>query len=147
MCEKEWLQCYYDFSNLNNIESISYFTLIWNVFEKKCCAGYARMDIHPQRIANATHATDKIVEEVFNYFKNRYISVENLDTEYFKQFKFPEAKKNEVRNIFLTPSVDKENKVLALLYIAFRLRNNLYHGEKEVNNLYAWNAPYKLDSY
>ena len=40
-------------------------------------------------------------------------------------------------------SSSNQEKMEALLRIAFRLRNNLYHGEKEVSKLYDQNENFK----
>ena len=40
-----------------------------------------------------------------------------------------------------TPSI--KDKIQSILYIAFRLRNNLYHGEKDVSTLYDQNENFK----
>ena len=66
-------------------------------------------------------------------------------TSTFDSFEFKSGdKKDVVKRILLEgESSSNQEKMEALLRIAFRLRNNLYHGEKEVSKLYDQNENFK----
>jgi hypothetical protein len=89
-----------------------------------------------------------IVDSVFTYFKDRYFPNGVMD-EKFQTFKFGRNENNgRIYKEFIqnklcdsTPSI--KDKIQSILYIAFRLRNNLYHGEKDVSTLYDQNENFK----
>ena len=49
----------------------------------------------------------------------------------------------ETDNKELKEETTNQEKLQSLLYIAFRLRNNLFHGSKEVEKLYEQNENFK----
>lgn len=149
--EKQWLEenAYYSKLDEEQLKSIFYFTLIWNIFEKECCNKFAKIDIHPFQLSNKfSELIDvTLLEDIFQYFKGRYIE-NNKETEIFQDFKF-DRNNNEnhykiyVKEILLSESPTTKLKIIALLYIAFRLRNNLFHGEKPVERLYEQNENFR----
>jgi hypothetical protein len=88
-----------------------------------------------------------LLNEIFQYFKNRYI--ENGDAnDIFNRFDFGREPasttyKNFVKDRLLKEETTNQEKLQSLLYIAFRLRNNLFHGSKEVEKLYEQNENFK----
>ena len=148
MTEKKWFEekRYYDNIDENRLKSIFYFSLIWNIFEKECCDNYASIGIHPKRIAeNITVDTINIekLRYIFYYYQTRYFS-DNQVTESFRNFDFGRGVnsvnyKRNVSDILQYDNPDIKQILEALLLIAFRLRNNLFHGIKEVERLYEQN--------
>jgi len=151
MNEKEWLENNRHYNELDEskLTSIFYFTLIWNLFEKKCCNRNATIGTHPENISQSvSHLIGEEINRTYDYFRNRYI----LDTStrsLFNSFVFgqgdkAEGYKNFVHEKLNDPDSSQNEKLKTLLYIAFRLRNNLYHGEKDVAKLYAQNENFKM---
>lgn len=149
--EKLWLEqnAFYTELDEEKLKSIFYFTLVWNIFEKECCNKFAKIDIHPMQLSNeySERIDITLLESIFQYFKDRYIE-DSEETEIFRDFKF-DRNNNEnqykiyVKEILLSESPTTKLKIIALLYIAFRLRNNLFHGEKQVERLYDQNENFK----
>jgi len=145
--EKMWLENnrYYPTLDESKLTSIFYFALIWNLFEKNCCGGNAHINRHAQEIADSY--TEKIMEmlpSIWTHFQTRYVQY-GKTTSIFDSFEFkPGDKKEKVKEALLANSTSSnQEKVNALLRIAFRLRNNLYHGEKDVSKLYDQNENFK----
>lgn len=147
MQEKEWLQNnrYYSELDEDKLKSVFYFSLIWNVYEKEMCGKYGGIGKHPKK--HARNLADKIDEnilmEVFNYFKNRYV-LNGEATPHFITFEFNKDEiKAEVFECLSSANPSNKDKLKALLCIAFRLRNNLFHGEKPVEKLYEQNENFR----
>ncbi|NCB82579.1 MAG: hypothetical protein EOM38_09305 [Bacilli bacterium] len=132
------------------LKNIFYFTLVWNVFEKECCGNDARIKQHPRSLAESRQSRmeQTIVDSVFIYFKDRYFPNGVMD-EKFQTFKFGRNEndrsqyKEFVQNKLCDSNPSSKDKIQSLLYIAFRLRNNLYHGIKDISILYDQNDNFK----
>lgn len=152
MNELEWLKAnryYPEDIDESKLKNIFYFTLIWNLFEKECCNSDAKINSDPKEIAEKVYdrIETELLDQVFEYFQNRYVN-EGKTNNLFENFKFGKnGNDGKVYKEFvkdkLTEDSEQKNKVQALLYIAFRLRNNLYHGIKDVSKLYGQNENFR----
>lgn len=151
MTPKKWLEDNMYYGNIDEakLKNIFYFTLVWNIFEKECCNKNALIGTYPKKLAEKLF--DKIdvtvVNTIYDYFKNRYI-VDSDVNDIFISFDFGKEHaaieyKAFVQEKLLSHVPDNKEKLQALLYIAFRLRNNLYHGIKKVEKLYEQNENFK----
>jgi len=150
--EKKWLEGnrYYSALDESKLTSIFYFTLIWNLFEKELCGNDAAIRTHPKMVAEkySDALADKLVEEVYSHFLDRYVENGQI-TPLFNGFKFGrnaqdgQRYKDFVSETLLSVEACRIKQVQALLYIAFRLRNNLYHGIKDVSKLYEQNENFR----
>lgn len=146
--EKCWIEQHQYFPTIdeNKLKSVFYFSLIWNLFEKKCCGQFARIEKHPEELSRQLHCKINygLLNEIYCYFKNRYIENGSIK-QIFKNFKFARNAddnnefKRKVQECLLKIEPEPGEKLEALLLIAFRLRNNLFHGTKEVARLYEQN--------
>lgn len=147
MKEKTWLEksrFYYEVDEAQ-LQSIFYFSLIWNIYEKELCGRHASIQTHPAK--NSKEYNNKIDENVLNsvfeFFKTRYISDGQPNSQY-ATFEFnSNLIKNEVVECLSGSKQSNEEKLKALLSIAFRLRNNLFHGVKVVHKLYEQNENFR----
>ena len=146
----KWIQkkYYYNEFNEQNIKEILYFTLIWNIFENECCDREAKISTHPKEIAqNINGVSEERINQIFDYFKNRYITNETIN-KIFRNFSFDKNNtcneyKKFVKEKLEAQEVTLKEQIQSLLYIAFRLRNNLYHGVKDVKKLYEQNENFR----
>lgn len=148
MTELEWLQNnrYYHELDESKLKSVFYFGLIWNVYEKELCDqdGKIRQHSEDHSMIFAEKLNPNLLARVFGYFKNRYVSNNGLPTEHFKTFEFQiEHVKTEVYGYLSSANPSNRDKLKALLCIAFRLRNNLFHGIKDVDKLYEQNENFR----
>lgn len=147
--EIEWLKRdrgYYEFDP-EKLANIFYFSLIWNLFEK------AIEEVRGKGISikNSPHITQKyssrikpeILQICWEHFWKRYIEGGQPKT-VFNDFIFNAGdNKAQVIKTLQADNPTEEEKLEAILRIIFRLRNNLYHGEKEVEKLYEQNENFK----
>jgi len=120
---------YYD------IKPVLDFALMWNLFESKFCNRDANVGCL-ERISTeyVTLINDDIVNDCIEYFSNRYIRNNELNTT-FNSVKIPPSKFELVKSVLIGQTADKKNKIEIILLIAYRFRNNLFHGEKELRKL------------
>lgn len=153
--EKKWFEQNWEHGELDEskIESIFYFTVIWPIFERKLCRKKAQMKKDSISLASDYHSIlDRgVLNRVFTHFRSRYLYIGGSPTDIFNAFVFDLSGDNTTKNkykeeVLTTLGVENpgsEEKLRALLYISFRLRNNLYHGEKETEKLYSQNENFR----
>ena len=132
---KEQLTCYEDSNNfLQSRRFLFEFAVIWNIFEKKKMRNHASIFDVSDFVERLPSIDNININEIFEYFKNRYTNNPNY-ANLFEALRWRDKekdKKDETHRILLDKdSIDKD-KVKAVLYIIFRLRNNLFHGEKSI---------------
>lgn len=150
--EKEWLEqnWIHDILDEKKIQSILYFTLIWNIFERKVCKKDVSISNYRTEIVDRyfEQLDEVLVDNIFGYFKERYLDNSNSVNSVFENFKFnivgsENFYKATVRNSILARNPSKQEKIEALLFIISRLRNNLYHGEKKTKEFYGQNDNFR----
>ncbi len=132
---KEQLTCYEDSNNfLQSRRFLFEFAVIWNIFEKKKVRNHASIFDVSDFVERLPSIDNININEIFEYFKNRYTNNPNY-ANLFEALRWRDKekdKKDETHRILLDKdSIDKD-KIKAVLYIIFRLRNNLFHGEKSI---------------
>lgn len=137
-----WLNNYFPNApefNREDIKAVTDFSLMWNLFEFDM--GNRNMNI--QRIIEcASKIADKtpgnnFYDEFYQYFKHRYVNEDNTINNLFEQLRFrPGDKKDFVADVLLDNENSAASKIEAILIILFRLRNNLFHGEKQLHNIH-----------
>jgi hypothetical protein len=147
MQEKGWLQnnLYYHELDESRLMSIFYFSLIWNLYEKELCAKNGKIGEHPENHSQtfAEKVDQNQLIRIFDYFKQRYV-LDGQPTDHFNTFEFKsEPIKNEVFGYLSSANPSNKDMLNALLCIAFRLRNNLFHGVKDVEKLYEQNENFR----
>ena len=112
------------------------FSLMWNLFERDACV----RDANPTSIEKAVNKAfaDGILsaqpfQEHLTYFRNLANRHGPGLEPYFAALKLTNERAKYVVGGVLNGSLnDPNNVVYALLLIAHRIRNNLFHGEKDV---------------
>jgi hypothetical protein len=114
---------------INDIDDIKDFTLLWNLFEAIFCNKNANM----YKIDNIIDRhIDKLIEsdyqKTFEYFYDRY---KNDDVK-FRALKLTKPYQNLVKKVLDDTFTDKNNRLKFIMAIIYRYRNNLFHGEKDM---------------
>ncbi len=135
----EWFESVY----FNHSETFSYeelkpimgFPLLWNLFESELCSRNANYDCL-NSISNrfSTNLSNDTIAECVEYFKDRYVQNGVLNS-LFSSVNVPQNKMDIINDVFIEDTTEKTRKIEALLIIAYRFRNNFFHGEKELRNL------------
>lgn len=139
----EWLNREFIFAGVDfhdpRLQPIYTFALIWNLFEKAACGRNAslssiRQSVEKANKAGALHAANYM--PYVEYFRGRYLedkSIQNLA----HQLRIKDDRSRELmKEVFVDNTRELDKVVGALLLIAYRIRNNLFHGEKELHFLY-----------
>jgi hypothetical protein len=115
---------------------ILHFSLMWNLFEKDACgknASPANIKKAVQALSTAGKLSIEPFAEHLAYFRDR-AQRDGMTIElYLDALKMINAEaRQRVGGVLSATLSDSNNAVHALLLIAHRIRNNLFHGEKEV---------------
>lgn len=132
----EWLQ--YKAPGFNQLsdeelEAVSDFSFLWSLFEARILdssgsAGRIRRAVHDWHASGMLEA-DALDEELA-YFRQRYFAnghfTYHFDHLHLRRNDFEEV----VRAVIDGTDNDPRNRVIAILILVFRFRNNLFHGLK-----------------
>lgn len=141
--EIDWLKKYKSYGefSLAKISSILIFSYIWNLFEKDVCNKNAQIRNVSQYIDPLVYIDKRseVIDDLWSYFKNRYTDKSNVSDK-FESFVFnDDCIKEKVKESLLNNCATTTEKMETMLRIVFRLRNNLFHGEKDITKLYEQN--------
>lgn len=126
------------------LEPILSFTLMWNLFETVVCSRNAS-DRAIRQSVNRAYDAGLLKHEDFGdflaFFRKRYVEDGNIEELPGRLLSSRGSTSREQAHIVLLEDVlkgestDVHNVVFSLLFIAYRIRNNLFHGEKNVFTL------------
>lgn len=112
-----------------DLEIAGNFLILWSLFEKEFCNTNANKPKLKEIAKNNYNRFNKIIlKEVFAGMAKRY-----EDEKCFKDLRFSsEAIKIGVKNMLDNDTATDEEKLRVILYIIYRYRNNLFHGNKKL---------------
>ena len=109
------------------------FAMIWNLFEDRCMGKKAQISKVNNLVESLISINNLEVDAIFDYFKDRYKVADNIyNTESLSWRSNEKTYRNFVIEKFRDTQCSHQDKIKAVLYIIFRLRNNLFHGEKDI---------------
>ena len=138
--ERGWLHFYYGGATVpwDKFDNIKNFLFFWSLFERELCSKNANVNRICNEIDNLVKArtlNPKEFNRIYNYFQKRYTTKGKIN-ELFNQLRFGKSDRKVFVKTVLENDAPLINDVLkALLIIAYRLRNNLFHGTKRVELL------------
>lgn len=130
---------------------IFYFSLVWNLFESQICetrASKDRLELSVNKYT-ATLAGSKLrtIEEKYNnyfdWFRPRYQD-RNTASKFKALFNNKEDfdlndtdkyMKGHIESVLNGNNTEIQDIIKCLLFIAYRIRNNFFHGNKDINGL------------
>jgi hypothetical protein len=119
------------------LQIVSSFTLMWNFFENTVCdrrANIAKFDEIATLLAQRKEPPVGIAESL-RFWVDRYYDGAAFNT-LFDGLEFREGdRRNHVEAVLSGASDDLRDQLLAVMIIVYRLRNNLFHGLKEIPTL------------
>lgn len=116
-------------------KAVAGFALLWNLFEGLICKGRANANTLPRITQNLARSSklEKLVDKSISYYRSRYVADQEMNA-IFNGLKFRANDRREHVESVLKGQVDDfGDKVLALLIIAYRIRNNIFHGLKSAS--------------
>ena len=118
------------------LEVISGFTFLWNFFEGVTCNGCVSVPSlgHvAERMANSPVLATDNVEHCLSFYRFRYLNGDQMQ-ERFYGLNFRKNDRQELVEAVLRGTESGLGaKLHALLIIAYRIRNNMFHGLKSVH--------------
>lgn len=127
--------------NEASLKPVLAFLLYWNTFEARLFERNFRTE--PLKAEDILISIeDSIVNDSFVYAKQRYVSPGGHLTPKFNRLGFRNRRKNEeetsdekyVREVLLSEEPSAHDQLNAIIIIIYRIRNNLFHGEKGIQN-------------
>jgi hypothetical protein len=138
----DWVNNYFDGLvpvDFDQLRPVLCFSLVWNLFETVACGKYAT----PAAIRKSVDKADQAgllregkYQRYVEFFRGRYLHYQNLDYVFDQLLLREQESRVIVGRVLRGETRDLNNTVYALLIIALRIRNNLFHGNKEVAVLY-----------
>ena len=129
----------------HQIQSVLYFSLLWNLFEGQVCeteADIPKIKRAVQTLQRNGNLRIAEYDDCREYFIRRYVENGNVSP-LFDQLNLRTQNKSLVRDM-LEGRETRECEVLqALLLIAYRYRNNLFHGVKSLPDLPSQNSNFQ----
>lgn len=113
-------------------KTVADFALLWSLFEAELCAAHAS----PYTLVSiADSLDDRALEEgvnaAFDYWRARYIEGASTNQRFNELF-VETGGRTVAESILLADAPDERSKLKCALLIVYRLRNNLFHGTKEI---------------
>ena len=135
---EQWLTDHvynYDELRTNTKKAIYNFSLVWSFFECYIFDTTFSISKIQKKLNGLNDQRLSILDHEYNYFRNRYISNETINS-LFEDLKFrANDKKDFVADCLINVETTNKDKTEALIIIIYRLRNNLFHGVKWDTNL------------
>ena len=119
------------------LRAVENFTLMWNVFEGLLCNTHADIKTFKDLAAEIVKRRRCRAEiaRIFTYYQKRYY-VKKGFTEHFTGLRFrSKSQKEFVETVVRGKKSDFESRVLAVLIILHRIRNNLFYGLQSLDML------------
>ncbi len=112
--------------------NIKDFSLLWNVFESKVCGNHFSIPVVDLCLAANNLQMEDFIR-FLTYFQQRYIENGAINARYpFLNFQ-PNNREPFVRDVLLGNLVGTNERILAMIIIVYRFRNNLFHGVKQMH--------------
>ena len=117
-----------------NIKSTLMFILYWNILEHLVCDDNFNINSIRQKISIKRLSQIDFIE-YYTHFRHRYVS-NGVVTRQFDLLMFrSENDKQYVKNCFQNNNPTDEEAISSLFLVIQRLRNNIFHGLKEIEVL------------
>lgn len=121
-------------------EAIAGFTIMWNFFEGTLCENHATFEafkriserFEPDRIPSATN---KAIKDCLAFWQFRYRTRNGFGDCFEGLYFRSKSNRAHVESVLNGELANPKDRLLALMIIVFRLRNNLFHGLKSFEML------------
>jgi len=129
-----------DASSLESVtlKAVEGFVILWNIFERSICSkkkNERNMVEAFQRITQNLPNTAKLEESVnksLSFYQDRYVQGREMKPTFYNLHFQRSDRQDYVEAVLKGSVIEFSGKVLTLLIIAYRIRNNLFHGLKAV---------------
>ena len=121
-------------------DAVSAFTTMWNFFESTICENRASVAAFERALARwrpseVPAATAQILDECLAFWRVRYRTPAGFGERFEGLYFRAGDRRAHVERVLSGEGDDASAKMLALMIIVYRLRNNLFHGLKSIEML------------
>lgn len=121
-------------------EVVASFTTMWNFFESTLCENRASLTAFEQscerlELEGIEPQTIQALDECLSFWSFRYRTPEGFSPLFDSLYFRPNDKRAHVESVLKGNATSPKEKLLALMIIVYRLRNNLFHGLKTLDML------------
>lgn len=146
---EDWIKRKCEIEDLTEIGEIRNFSILWNYFEAEKFnknGSFSEIDNYLNKINEVDFNNEecRLIKSAFDYFRTRYNTVTNGYNEEINRLNFKKKELIKFRQAFNIDGTKIREMLLVLLMISFRYRNNLFHGEKDIDMLKDYNTPFKI---
>jgi hypothetical protein len=117
-----------------NDKNVVGFLIIWTIFEQKKCSGFLKFSELTNLKIEISWKDE--FEEEFTYFYSRY-----QDPKLYNNLRHKEDKEDIKTILSNRGDVTNEDKMYLLLYVVYRYRNNIFHGNKSPESWSKYKEP------
>ena len=146
---KSWLAVHYNTSDIDidsivKNETMILFLITWSIFEQTCFEGFMKKEKILEFVEKIATSVDMLkYEEAVKHFYDRYQDDNKfkglVNREHFSLVEVLLKKKYlEIVNT---------DKLIFLVYVIYRFRNNIFHGNKEVRSWSKYEREIELCTY
>ena len=120
--------------------AVANFTMMWNLFEGVVCGNHAnvrKFETLAARLAEAPIVEDDLtaLDDCLAFWSFRYRNPEGFSARFAGLHFRPNDRREVVEGVLLGTRGGLNDKLLSLMVIVYRLRNNLFHGLKTIDML------------
>jgi len=120
--------------------AVANFTMMWSLFEGIACGNHANVRQFEKlaaALSNATVPPDVLnsIDDCLAFWTSRYRAPEGFADTFIGLYFRNNDRKEVVEKVLLGQRESPSDKLLALMLIVYRLRNNLFHGLKTIEML------------
>ncbi len=136
----KWINGYLHIDIPNGIDNEQYaeirnFLILWNLFEGRLF----NFDFKKNKIDSTIYPlrmNQDVINDIFTHYKNRYVINGEINSK-FEKLRF---RQNDYKVFVINTLLGQQDNIndikKAITMIVYRLRNNLFHGEKEIATAY-----------
>jgi len=135
----DWLKSYFPYANVveEDMPNVLHFCLMWSLFESRICERHAsvgKMKGFTKRLNSMKALKQEDFDPYLLYFQKRYLR-NGKTNDRFDKLRISSVYRDHVESVLKKEETENASIILALLIIIYRLRNNLFHGEKPIITL------------
>jgi hypothetical protein len=119
---------------------------MWSLFESKVCEKHAsvgKIKSFTKRLSGTKSLKQEYLDPYLLYFQKRYLR-NGKTNDRFDKLRISSDYREHVESVLKKEETEKSSIVLVLLIIIYRLRNNLFHGEKPILTLHDQNINFNV---
>lgn len=131
----------------DSYQSIADFCLMWALFEGTELHRVENTVDELEEVANRLYYQIRGIEPALDFWSDRFTESGEFNQK-FRKLRFSHAPHEAlVKSVLLKENTNRSDILHALLLIVYRIRNNLFHGEKDITRIFNQKSNFINSSY